>query len=108
MCTGHVRATGRPMGMRVLGSRKWSRPGKVGAGCDALVLRLHATHVQGGAGALGCAAMRAKGGVAWGGGTWFSTSDSRAGCQASNGTSRAWYHCDDLNEHVLKEPTIVS
>ena len=39
-------ATGRPMGMRVLGSRKWSRPGKVGAGCDALVLRLHATHAH--------------------------------------------------------------
>ena len=32
--------------MRVLGSRKWSRPGKVGAGCDALVLGLHATHVH--------------------------------------------------------------
>ena len=46
MCTGHVKATGRPMGMRVLGSRKWSRPGKVGAGCDALVLGLHATHAH--------------------------------------------------------------
>ena len=47
MCTGHVRATGRPMGMRVLGSRKWSRPGRVGAGCDARVLGLHAAHVRG-------------------------------------------------------------
>ena len=47
MCTGHVRATGRPMSTRVLGSRKWSRPGRVGAGCDALVLGLHATRVGG-------------------------------------------------------------
>ena len=99
MCTGHVRATGRPMSTRVLGSRKWSRPGRVGAGCDALVLGvgLHATHVHVHvhvhvAGALGCAAIRAKGGLTSGGGTWFSTSGSRAGCQASNGTSRAWYH----------------
>ena len=36
------------------------------------------------------------GGCMTGGGTWFSTSDSRAGCQASNETSRAWYQCDDL------------
>eukprot|EP00964_Phaeocystis_antarctica_P045348 scaffold26091_cov62-Phaeocystis_antarctica.AAC.6 len=55
------------MGMRVLGSRKWSRPGRVGVGCDAL----------GGAGALGCAAMRAKGGVAWGGGTCGSQHPTR-------------------------------
>ena len=27
---------------RVLGARKWSRPGRVGAGCDARVLGLHA------------------------------------------------------------------
>jgi len=47
VCTGHVRATGRPMSTRVLGSRKWSRPGRVGAGCDALVLGLHATRVGG-------------------------------------------------------------
>eukprot|EP00964_Phaeocystis_antarctica_P161887 scaffold135145_cov69-Phaeocystis_antarctica.AAC.1 len=32
---------------RVHGSRKWSRPGRVGAGCDALVLGLHAAHVGG-------------------------------------------------------------
>ena len=44
----------------VLGPRKWSRPGRVGAGCDARVLGLHAAHVGGGAGGLGCAAIRAK------------------------------------------------
>eukprot|EP00964_Phaeocystis_antarctica_P012352 scaffold6818_cov60-Phaeocystis_antarctica.AAC.4 len=33
--TGHVRATGQPMGMRVLGVGNWYRPGWVGAGCDA-------------------------------------------------------------------------
>eukprot|EP00964_Phaeocystis_antarctica_P110389 scaffold74755_cov68-Phaeocystis_antarctica.AAC.1 len=49
------------MGMRVLGSRKWSRPCRVGAACDARVLGLHAAHVRG-AGELGCAAVRAKGG----------------------------------------------
>eukprot|EP00964_Phaeocystis_antarctica_P043319 scaffold24860_cov29-Phaeocystis_antarctica.AAC.1 len=35
------------MSTRVLGSRKWSRPGRVGAGCDTLVLGLHATRVGG-------------------------------------------------------------
>ena len=32
---------------RVLGDREWSRPGRVGAGCDARVLGLHAAHVGG-------------------------------------------------------------
>jgi len=32
---------------RVLGARKWSQPGRVGAGCDARVLGLHAAHVGG-------------------------------------------------------------
>eukprot|EP00964_Phaeocystis_antarctica_P073256 scaffold44926_cov30-Phaeocystis_antarctica.AAC.1 len=29
-------------------------------------------------------------------------------CQAGSDTSRAWYRRDDLNEHVLIEPTFVS
>ena len=32
---------------RVLGAQKWSRPGRVGAGCDTRVLGLHAAHVGG-------------------------------------------------------------
>ena len=32
---------------RVLEARKWSGPGRVGAGCDARVLGLHAAHVGG-------------------------------------------------------------
>ena len=32
---------------RVLGDRKWTRPGRVGAVCDAWVLGLLAAHVRG-------------------------------------------------------------
>ena len=32
---------------RVLGDRKWARPGRVGAVCDAWVLGLLAAHVRG-------------------------------------------------------------
>ena len=39
--------TANLMCSRVLGARKWSRPGRVGAGCDARVLGLHAAHVGG-------------------------------------------------------------
>ena len=61
VCTSHVRSTGRLMGTRVLRAGNWYRPGWLGAGCDARVLGLHAAHVRG-AGGLGCAAVRAKGG----------------------------------------------
>ena len=49
------------MGTRVLGAENWYHPGSVGAACDARVIVLHAAHVRG-AGGVGCAATRAKGG----------------------------------------------
>ena len=47
-CAPTMRGAARGhMCSRVLEARKWSGPGRVGAGCDARVLGLHAAHVGG-------------------------------------------------------------
>ena len=46
-CAPTMRGAARGhMCSRVLEARKWSGPGRVGAGCDARVLGLHAAHVH--------------------------------------------------------------
>ena len=59
---------------RVLGARKWSRPGRVGAGCDARVLGMHAAHVGVCTGARVCRGQGKRNGFSRGGSPCFDQS----------------------------------